>query len=159
MRLKIINRSPSTGNRQPLTDNRIPYRLVDHTADLGLEVCGQDPAALFLNAAFAMFDQIWEGPKLKPQKRMPLSVEGADRPDLMINWLRELLFLFNGQNLLLDTLKIETITPTALTAGLTLFPFDAKQHRLKTEIKAVTYHQVEVVRIKNGWRTRIIFDL
>jgi SHS2 domain-containing protein len=140
-------------------NRRLHYRLIDHTADLGVEVYGADVNLLFVNAAQAMFDQMVENSGTDITRRISLSIEGRDRPDLMVNWLRELLFLFNGQNLLLEKVQIVKLTPTRLTAELGLGPFDAARHVFKNEIKAVTYHQVEVVPVENGWRARVIFDL
>jgi SHS2 domain-containing protein len=75
------------------------YRLIDHTADFGIQVFGADAKELFSNAALAIFDLITEVGSLKELNSMDISISGEDWPDLMINWLRELLFLWNGKEL------------------------------------------------------------
>ena len=80
------------------------YRLINHTADFGIHVFGTDLKDLFTNAAFAMFDQITIFKDLQPEKELRIFVTGSDWPDLMINWLRELLYLWTGKERLVGFL-------------------------------------------------------
>lgn len=135
------------------------YRIIDHTADVGLDVFGADPAALFATAARAMFDIMVAHESLRAAQSLSLTVEGADWPDLMVNWLRELLFLWSGKGLLVQATKILEISDGRITAEVTVDSFDPARHALGSEIKAVTYHQITVQRNLTGWEARIIFDV
>jgi SHS2 domain-containing protein len=73
------------------------YKLIDHTADFGIHVYGADPEELFANAAEALFDVITEVEGLKDNDSCNITVSGNDWSDLMINWLREVLYLWNGR--------------------------------------------------------------
>ncbi len=75
------------------------YRIIDHTADLGLLVFGADPSEVFATAARAMFDIMVSPDSVCAEQSLNLQVEGADWPDLMVNWLRELLYLWSGKGL------------------------------------------------------------
>jgi len=138
---------------------RKKYRLIDHTADFGIHVFGDSLQDLFENAAHAMFDQIVEPNTLKRLNTYKVHVTGDDWPDLMVNWLRELLFIWTGKELLVKHADIQTLSEYDLTATLSLDPFDPDRHIIKNELKAVTYHQIQVDRGPSGWEARIIFDV
>lgn len=135
------------------------YRLIDHTADLGIEVEGPDMAALFEQAAWALFDVLVQYKPGAAASVRVLQIEGQDRTDLMINWLRELLYLFSGEELVLSAVEIESISDTSLRARMCVEPFSAGRHRVRHEIKAVTYHQAAVDPANDAWRARVIFDI
>jgi len=137
----------------------VKYRIIDHTADVGLDVFGADPAALFATAARAMFDIMVAPESVRAAQSLSLTVEGADWPDLMVNWLRELLFLWSGKGLLVHATEILEISAGRITAEVSVDSFDPARHALGSEIKAVTYHQITVQRNLTGWEARIIFDV
>ncbi len=135
------------------------YKTIDHTADLGIEVFGSGLADLFENAACAMFDLLTDAGNLQPLCETSVAVTGEDRPDLMANWLRELLYLWTGKSLLVKSTKIISLSEYTLTAYVYYEPFVAGRHIIKTEIKAVTYHQIMVEPEAKSWKARIIFDV
>jgi SHS2 domain-containing protein len=135
------------------------YKLIDHTADFGIHVFGTDLKDLFSNAALAMFDLITDIKSLKGADEASLNVKGDDRPDLMVNWLRELLYIWNGKEKLVESVDIISITENELAAKIKFDSFDPARHSIKNEIKAVTYHQIQVNQVAGGWESRIIFDV
>jgi SHS2 domain-containing protein len=137
------------------------YKFFDHTADIGIEITGRTKKALFVNAAAALFDVLIEnkvGEESEKQQKK-ITVEGADVADLLINFLRELLYLFNGEHFITDRCEIIKFSNKALQARLTGEPFNSKKHLIKTEIKAATYSGLTVEKVKAGWKARIIFDV
>lgn len=141
-------------NFTPLT-----YRIIDHTADLGIIVKGDDEKNLFIRAAQAMTDLMVKGDITKETVTKDISLKGEDFPDLMVKWLGEILYLFNGEKLLVQSINIKSISPIALKSTLTLSSFEPEHHQVKREIKAVTYHQIFVDKVNDGWQARIIFDI
>lgn len=137
----------------------LTYRRIDHTADLGIEIYGLAPAALFENAALALFDQIIDPAGVKGARKGHLTIHGRDWPDLMVNWLRELLFFWNGKERLVKKAEILSITGKRLSAGIAYDSYDPGQHTIITEIKAVTYHQIRVEEGPYGWKATVIFDV
>jgi len=137
------------------------YKFFDHTADIGVEVKGRTRKALFVNAAHALCDVMIENKtgRKASRRQKTIIVEGADIADLLINFLRELLDLFNGEQFVTDGCEIIKFTNKELQARLTGETFNNKKHLIKTEIKAVTYSGAKVERIKTGWRARVIFDV
>ncbi len=137
----------------------MPYELIDHTADIGIAVTADSMEALFETAAHAMFEQITDIRTLSGSMKTRLTITGIDREDLMINWLRELLFLWNGREYLLKQARMEKITDTGLTARVWYDSFDRQTHEILTDIKAVTYHGIRVEKTDAGWKATIIFDV
>ena len=135
------------------------YKITDHTADFGMHVFGSDLQDLFTNAAHALFDVITDIERVEGVKTRELHVTGDDWPDLMVNWLREMLFLWTGSELLVKEVLIRSISAYELTANVLADPYNPDRHIIKDEIKAVTYHQIQVEKGEAGWESKIIFDV
>ena len=71
----------------------VHYEIIDHTADFGIRFFGTDAADLFKNGAAVLTDLIAESDRLKSTHTLVIRVSGEDWEDLMVNWLRELLYL------------------------------------------------------------------
>lgn len=135
------------------------FQILDHTADLGIVVRGDDLKELFQDAAAAMM-QIMILSRSDGELRVsPLQVTGDDLPDLLVRWLGELLYLFEAEHLVTAQAHIHAITPFRLEALMGLRPFDPAQDEVLCDIKAVTYHQATVQRKGSRWEARVIFDL
>ena len=135
------------------------YKIIDHTADFGLHVFGADPQDLFATAARAMFELITDPQTVKTAQSLTVTVRGSDWPDLMVNWLRELLYLCNGRELIVGAIDIQQVCEKKITAIIAADRFDPQRHPVQSEIKAVTYHQIQVKRESTGWEAKIIFDV
>jgi SHS2 domain-containing protein len=136
-----------------------PYRLIGHTADLGMEVRGKDLTDLFVQAAWSFFDLMVKVRHLDLKEGREISLEAPDREALMVAWLGELLFQFEAHSLVFGKFQIHSITSTSLRATVWGEPFDPSRHPLKTAVKAVTYHQLAIWEEKGVWRARVIFDI
>lgn len=135
------------------------YETIDHTADLGIRVFGADAKDLFANAAFALFDLITDIDALKGLNEYKVHITGDDWPDTMVNWLRELLYLWTCKEMLVKATAIFYLTEHEVTARVNFDLFDPDLHKIKNEIKAVTYHQLQVESTPLGWESKIIFDV
>ncbi|MRR15726.1 MAG: archease [Deltaproteobacteria bacterium] len=140
----------------------LPYKMFDHTADIGVEILGRTKKELFANAAGAIFDILIERHEdavVSAKQSRKLIAGGTDVEDLLINFLRELLYLFNGAGWVVEQCKIMECSHTRLTAEVTGEPYHPKKHSIKNEIKAVTYSGLSVTKQKAGWKARVIFDV
>jgi SHS2 domain-containing protein len=135
------------------------YTLLDHTADLRIRVTGSDPAALFENAGLALFDLIVEPGTLTTDETLEVRVQGEDPADLMVNYLRELLYLWTGGEKLVKMIDILHISDTAVSARLSIDRYQPQCHDILHEIKAVTYHQIDVRMTADGWQATVVFDM
>lgn len=135
------------------------YILIDHTADIGIDVFGNSLRELFTNAAFALFDIITDLSKVEGKAEYKISISGIDREQLLVNWLSELLYLHDTKNLLFKDFCIADIQDTQLNASIWGEVFREDKHVIKTEMKAVTYHGLSITQADQRWKARVIFDL
>ena len=140
------------------------FEFLEHTADLYIAAYGESLEKAFENAAAAMFEGMTELDKIKPQIEDKVEVEGHDKQALLYNWLEALLVKFEIESKLYSRFKIARIekTPTGpkLTARIKGEPFDHNRHLSKVGVKAVTYHQMEIIESKKeGVTVKFILDI
>ena len=135
------------------------YKTFDHTADLGIEVYGKDQRELFVNAGRALFDLITDLDKIEAKTSLSLNLEAVDREDLLVSWLRELLYFHQAEGYLLNDFVLHDLEEQSLRATVKGEVYETNRHELIREIKAVTYHQLKVSRKKERWVARIVFDI
>ncbi len=135
------------------------YRLLDHTADLAVEITASDKAGLYAEAARALVELACGRMPAGAARDKPvcLRIEGLDEADLMVNWLREILALINVEGRVPVQVTVSSLSATALEAEAQLVPLD-QAGGIVSEIKAVTYHQAVVERAGKNWRARLVLD-
>jgi SHS2 domain-containing protein len=135
------------------------YRVFDHTADLGVEVSAATLEELYAAAAFALFDLLTDLSTVRAGIAREIVVTGEDPADLLVNFLREILYMWNGGGFLIKTCLVREATPQRLKTLLRGETFDSGRHRMKQEIKAVTYHQASVCETEKGFLAKVVFDV
>ena len=135
------------------------YELIEHTADVGIKVKGNDLKELFRNAAAAMFDIIAEKkePEIKKQAEIKIEQKADDLEELFVNWLNELLSLSATKELIFSGFQINKIDKNTLQA--VAIGEDVKNYKVNTEIKAATYHQLKIEQTQSGWQAEVILDV
>jgi SHS2 domain-containing protein len=135
------------------------YRTFAHTADVGLRIEAADLNTLFAEAGRGFFSLIvveLESVECRIEQR--LEIEGSDLEFLLVDWLNELLFLYESQRLLLRRFEV-AVGPEGLRATVSGEPFDESRHQLDHEVKAVTYHGLKVQQAGEGWNAEVILDI
>jgi len=135
------------------------FEILDHTADIGIIVYGENLKTLFENAGKAFFHLITDLRKVRRRVERRINIEGESLDRLMVDWLSELLYLHDVENLLFKEFEIKSVGKHGLRAIAKGEPFQEEVHVIKTEVKAVTYHRIEVRQEKGSWRAQVIFDL
>ncbi len=138
------------------------FEILDHTADMGIRVYGKDFKNLFQNAAEALFKCIGDTRHVRADQWVDLEITGMDKEDLMVSWLRELLYLFDVKELFLSRFQILEIIENKLKARVGGETMDVERHHIVREVKAVTYHGIRVENVpfpQEHWEAEIIFDV
>ena len=135
------------------------FEILDHTADIGIVVHGQNLKALFENAGEAFFHIITDLRKVRRRVEKRIDIKGESLDRLMVDWLSELLYLHDVESLLFKGFKVDSVGEGGLKAIVKGEPFQEGVHVIKTEVKAVTYHQIEVRQENGRWRAQVILDL
>ena len=133
-----------------------------HTADIGLAVRGRTLRRLFENAGTALCELVAGGRvQVRPRRRVRIAVRGSALDDLLVRWLQELLFLQETRGWRFRGCTVDALDRRRLTlrGSATGEPFDPAVHQRGREIKAVTYHDLRLVRRAAAWSVRIILDV
>jgi SHS2 domain-containing protein len=135
------------------------YEFLDHTGDLGIRVWAVDVKGLFQEAARALFDIITDLEKVEVQLNREVAVQGLGQEQLLVAWLSELLYLHEVKGLLFCDFALAEIDEGNVKGVARGEEFDEGRHPIKTSIKAVTYHQLEIKEENGRWQAQVIFDI
>jgi len=142
---------------------RSGYRFLPHTTDAYVESVGTNPEEALENAALALFDTMCDLNSISPKLHDVITVEGADDLELLYNWLEALLLRFELNQKVYNKFRVSLAKRPGGGLGITAEadgePFDRHKHRAKVEVKAVTYHRMEVSQEGGLTIIRFILDL
>jgi len=134
------------------------YRILEHTADVGIEAKGRTLKEAFENTASGMLSIMIDPEKVGEKESYSLKVKGSNEKELLVAFLSELLYRYEVNGILPKSVDISLLTDKELKAEVYGEKIDLKRHTIDTQIKAVTYHQLTIEKNKD-WRIRIIFDI
>jgi len=135
------------------------YELIDHTADIGVKAYGKTLSEAFENASRGMFDIITDKSEVESVGQYDIQLEADDLEQLLVDWLSELLFLNSAKNLVFGFFKVELDEKKKSLKGRVFGEkFDLSKHKIGAEIKAVTYHMLEVKK-KKPFYVQVLFDI
>ena len=135
------------------------YEIFDHTADIGLRVRAERLEELFEEAGRGLMGVLIDNPEdVHPVETERIRVTGRELDYLMVDWLSELLFLFEQEGRVFAQFQVQ-IDGQGLTADVRGERLDPNRHRVLQEVKAVTYHNLKVQRSADGWLAEVILDV
>jgi SHS2 domain-containing protein len=136
------------------------YEYFGHTADVGIRVQAAGLAQLFEDAARALFGLMVENlEEVQPRERVPVHLPPQREVEyLLFDWLSELIYLFDTRRMVLSRFNVR-LSDAGLEAEAAGEPLDAARHRLRNEIKAITYHELSVRPTAEGWEATVIVDI
>ena len=139
-------------------------RPFDHTADIGFDLEAPTLEAIYAEAARALVDAMTDASRVRPRERRRVETRAADVELLMIEWLEDLVVLFDAEGFLLAHAEISTREEEdgeiSLQADVEGEIFDPERHPEKVGIKGITYHELQVrENDESGWTARVIFDI
>lgn len=139
------------------------YKFIDHTADIAVDVEADGLADLFFASAYAWRESISDDKCLTVNQEKSLQLDEDTLEVLLVSFLSELNYLFQNNNWLMDSIRsievFERNDHWVLNAMITGNNFDLVNFNLKAEIKAVTYHQMNIQNVNGKYLTRIVFDI
>lgn len=135
------------------------FEIIDHTADIGIVAYGADMEEVFSNAALALLSLITNPESVEERLHLDVKVSAEDRGSLLVEWLNELIYLFDARHALFNRFGIERLTTSRLEARCYGEYFDPTRHEIKTGVKAVTYHMLQLDRNTDGYRAQVILDV
>ena len=134
------------------------FEIVNHTADVGIIAYGADISQAFSNAARALFSLITELDDVEEFLHRDIELVAPDKESLLVEWLNELICLFDAENIVFKRFDVIQLNNTQLKARSHGEKVDSSKHRLKTGIKAATYHMLRIDK-GNGCRVQVLLDI
>ena len=139
------------------------YEYLDHTADIKFQAYGKTKEEVFENAALAMFNVIIDTEKVSGNTSREIFLKSPDLESLLVDWLSELLYLFEVDEIVFREFRVEKIKEEkdeySITAQALGKKYDLESLPFETEIKAVTYNQLEIMKTADGWKAQIVVDI
>jgi SHS2 domain-containing protein len=133
--------------------------VFEHTADVGLRVRAPDLAGLFEEAARGLFGLVVAEPDtVESAQQVAFDLAAESEADLLLDWLSELIYTFETRRLVFREFDVR-VRGARLTASAWGEPFDEDRHRLGSEVKAVTYHGLQLARDGDEWMGEVVLDI
>ncbi len=148
---------PSLYNRLNMVKRA--FEITDHTADVGIIAYGANIRQLFSNAALALSSLITEPENIKEKIKRHVEIISEDRDSLLVEWLNELIYLFDAEHILFKRFNIENLRGNQLRAICYGENLDPLRHKINMGVKAATYHMLKINRDSDGYEVQIIFDV
>ena len=134
------------------------YEVIDHTADVGIAARAATLAELFETAAEGMFSFMIDPISVDNRAWRERRVDADDLEGLLVAWLNDLLVLL-AEEFVPKAFVVDEVTEHSLRATVHGEPADPLRHHFRLDVKAATYHMLEVKRADGGWSARVIFDV
>ena len=138
------------------------YEYLEHTADAKFRAYGTTLEEAFQNAAVAMLNVMIDTSKISDEVSEKIELTSEDLDGLLVDWLAELLYLFEVEQIVFGKFKIDDIIENdgiySLSAIAYGEPLDLSRHNFDTEVKAVTYNSLKVEEMTDGWVVQVVVD-
>ena len=135
------------------------YRFLNHTADLRIEVSADDLTDLFREAAESLFDVLVGIGSIHVRESVEVTASGEGIEELIVDWLRELLYRFSGEGMVFSRFDIIESSRTTIRARCGGERFSPDIHEVRFDIKAVTYHGLSIRESDGRVVASLVFDV
>ena len=134
-----------------------PFEIVETTADIGIKVVATGIEEFFDDAAKGMFSVMFDAEIEGWPAAHEIALEAPDIESLLVDWLSELLYLFEVKKFIFGSAGFSELNENTLRCKALGTNYSGSI--IGTEIKAVTHHLLDVGTSENRYETTIIFDL
>jgi SHS2 domain-containing protein len=135
------------------------FAILDHPADLGIEAYGRTLAESFEQAAVGLMSVILDLTSVATVEAKQVYLNAVDIEQLLVKWLSEVLYFYDGQGFVAVRFSISHISPDSLLATILGEKFSEERHLTRLDVKAITYHQLSVHQDEDAYRVRVFLDI
>ncbi len=145
---------------ETLSQNHLSIRYLEHTTDAFIEVRGSNLQEAFIKAGEAVVETTLERFTVSEKEQRTLKVSGRELRHILFNWLEEVNFQLVTEGFAIARFELELRKNSEYSIEATAFgePIDLKKHHFKVEIKAPTFHLMEITE-NGGVLMRFLLDL
>ena len=112
-----------------------------------------------MNGTEAILELATDPARVEDREAIPVRAEGIDFADVLVNWLREVLYRAQAGDFAPKRARVESVSETLATGELRGERFDAGRHVHREELKGVTRHDVRIERTEEGLSVRVVIDV
>lgn len=134
------------------------FEVLEHTADIGFRASGASWSELLMNASLALVSIAMELEDIEPRTAYPIAAQGEDRESLLVNWLSEVLYYVDGEQVALRRFEMQRADEGS-AVGIGFGEPRGERHHAKLIVKGVTYHQLLVEQKADGWVCEVFLDI
>ena len=143
-----------------MKEEKIKYRYIEHPSDVGFEAYGDTLEELFANAAIATYSFMTNVEEIEEEVEREVEIKSEDLYSLMFDWLDEIIFIFESEELILKKFNIRLDPSNFIITGKCKGEkFDLSKHEVGIIIKAVTYNMMEIKKKNKSWKARVVLDV
>jgi len=130
-------------------------------SDCAYRAFGATLEELFTNAARAVTACMVELESVASKRSVEIELEAATETDLLYNWLEEIVYLKDTENLFLVDFEIDITSADKkkLKARASGDKIDYSKQRIIVDVKAVTMHKFNLEKNADGWEAFVVLDL
>ncbi len=135
------------------------FKILEHPADLGIEAWGSTLPEAFEQAASCLMSIILDTDAVVTRTHREITLDATDYEHLLVKWLGEILYLYDGRNFVGKEFLINSLTSTRLEATVRGEQLDLTKHTPRLDVKAVTYHQIIARDDRDRAFVRVFLDI
>lgn len=137
------------------------YVYLEHTADLRFRAYGKTVSECFSNAATALTSAMVDPETIEEKEERTITLEAEDFERLLHDFLSEILFMFETEGLLFKKFEVGVGDKRGnyLNARFVGEEYNPEKHKIKKEIKAVTYHEMKIKKENDLWVAEVLCDI
>lgn len=135
------------------------FETIDHTADVGIVAHASTLPELFETAAQGLFSFIVDPAEVENRVWLERRVEADDLEGLLVAWLNNLITMLSAESFVPKVFVVDEVSEHRLRATVHGEPVDPNRHFFRLDVKAATYHMLEITESDRGWSARVIFDV
>jgi SHS2 domain-containing protein len=138
------------------------FEYLEHTADVKFKAYGNSLEEAFASAAEAMFNAMLDISAVSSKCEIAINLEAESLEDLLYDWLSELLYQFDANYIIFGKFEVSKIAEIdgkfLIEARVFGEQIDLKKHKFHLQVKAVTFHDMQIKRSNNHWIIQVLLD-
>jgi len=132
------------------------YKFIEHTADIKFKVSGSNLKKIFENTTLAVSEILAKGNKIKSTKKKIIKIKGSDNEKILYSLIDEIIYHLDAKKFITTKAKVK-LDKFGLSAEL--YGDDSKNYKNLGHIKAATYSEMYIKKIKGNWEAQAVVDI
>jgi len=132
------------------------YKFLEHTADIKFKIYGSNRKEIFENAVLAVSEILAKGNKIKSTKKKIIKIKGNNNEKILYSLIDEIIYLLDAEKFITTKAKVK-LDKFGLSAEL--YGDNSKNYKNLGHIKAATYSEMYIKKIKGNWEAQAVVDI